>query len=169
MVKTAASGDTSDPTSFKANPDNLISQLPGDSDEDESEDEDSSDQSTEETKKPKKAKNAKQALYVPPKLTAMHYEDEEGNEKSRKQLERARKRALNTSIIQDLKEEYLDTPLEITGSSKAQQMLTNAQREKEEYEETYLTRLPISKAEMHRQKRLTTLGELNVCLSIENL
>lgn len=98
--------------------------------------------------------------YVPPKLTAVHYDgDESRQERLRKQQERAKKRALGMSIIQDLKEEFLDNPTEISGSSRAQQMLSSAQREKEEYEETYLTRLPITKAEKLRQRKLTTLGE----------
>lgn len=59
-----------------------------------------------------------------------------------------------------MKEEYLDTPTEISAGSRAQQMITRAQREKDEYEETYMTRLPVTKAEKHRQRKLTTLGEL---------
>lgn len=65
----------------------------------------------------------------------------------------------SSNIIQDLKEECLDTPTEITDGSRAQQLLTRAQKEKEEYEEAYLTRLPVTKAEKHRQRKLTTLGE----------
>lgn len=57
-----------------------------------------------------------------------------------------------------MKEECLDIPTEITEGSRAQQMLTRAQKEKEEYEEAYLTRLPVTKAEKHRQRKLTTLG-----------
>lgn len=57
-----------------------------------------------------------------------------------------------------MKEEVLDIPTEITEGSRAQQMLTKAQKEKEEYEEAYLTRLPVTKAEKHRQRKLTTLG-----------
>lgn len=64
----------------------------------------------------------------------------------------------STTIIQDLKEEYLDTPTEISAGSRAQQILSKAQKEKQEYEEMYLTRLPVTKAEKHRQKKLTTLG-----------
>lgn len=63
-----------------------------------------------------------------------------------------------SSILQDLKEEYLDAPLEISSSSKAQQTFSRAQKEKQEYEETYLTRLPVTKAEKHQQRKLTTLG-----------
>lgn len=64
-----------------------------------------------------------------------------------------------------MKEEYLDTPTEITDSSRAQQMLSKAQKEKEEYEETYLTRLPVTKAEKHRQRKLTTLGKYALIIS----
>lgn len=98
--------------------------------------------------------------YVPPKLTAVHYDgDESRQERQRKQQERAKKRALGLSIIHDLKEEFLDNPTEISGSSRAQQMLSASHREKEEYEETYLTRLPVTKAEKIRARKLTTLGE----------
>lgn len=65
----------------------------------------------------------------------------------------------SSSIIQDLKDEYLDVPTEITDGSRAQQMYSKAQKEKEEYEEAYLTRLPVTKAEKHRQQKLTTLGK----------
>lgn len=64
-----------------------------------------------------------------------------------------------SSIIQDLKEELLDAPLEVSSGSRAQQMFSKQQKEKEEYEEAYLTRLPVTKAEKHRQRKLTTLGE----------
>lgn len=64
----------------------------------------------------------------------------------------------SSNIIQDLKEECLDTPTEITESSRAQQILTRAQKEKEEYEENNFIRLPVTKAEKHRQRKLTTLG-----------
>lgn len=55
----------------------------------------------------------------------------------------------------------MDIPMEVTDASRAQQMLTKAQKEKEEYEEAYLTRLPVTKAEKHRQRKLTTLGMLD--------
>lgn len=71
-------------------------------------------------------------------------------------------RLCSTSIIEDLKEEYLDIPTEITEGSRAQQMYSKAQKEKQEYEEAYLTRLPVTKAEKHRQRKLTTLGLLNI-------
>lgn len=62
-------------------------------------------------------------------------------------------------MLQDLKEEYLDAPTEISSGSRAQQILSKAQKEKQEYEEAYLTRLPVTKAEKHRNRKLTTLGK----------
>lgn len=59
----------------------------------------------------------------------------------------------------------MDIPTEITEVTRAQQMITKAQKEKEEYEEAYLTRLPVTKAEKHRQRKLTTLGMDIVLLS----
>jgi len=63
-------------------------------------------------------------------------------------------------MLQDLKEEYLDIPTEVSSGSRAQQILLKAQKEKQEYEEAYLTRLPVTKAEKHMQRKLTTLGTL---------
>lgn len=71
-------------------------------------------------------------------------------------------------MLQDLKEEYLDAPTEISSGSRAQQILSHAQKEKQEYEETYLMRLPVTKAEKHRQRKLTTLGKCQLPSSFNN-
>lgn len=52
----------------------------------------------------------------------------------------------------------MDAPTELSSGSRAQQLLSQAQKEKQEYEEDYLMRLPVTKAEKHRQRKLTTLG-----------
>ncbi|XP_035772585.1 neuroguidin-like [Anopheles albimanus] len=200
LVKTAVTGSSSgatDPTSFRANPANLMSQLAepgaatandgataGDSDGD-------SDSSAKVMEKLKRAKEAakktglgsattvdvgdqaataeegstgarrsKHDVYVPPKLTSMPYEEDTKAERTRKQLERAKKRALGSSLIRDLKDEYLDTPVELSSSSRAQQILSRREREREEYEESYLTRLPVTKADKQRSRKLTTLASL---------
>lgn len=163
-----------DPTSFKANPANLISQLPetAGADGGDSGSGDESDDSAKVLRKLRKAKAAKAGLagkpepsstgdvYVPPKHMAVPYEEESKSDRARKQMDRARKRALGSSLIQELKEEYLDTPVEISSSSRALQKLSRKEREREEYEEKYLTRLPVTKADKHRSRKLTTLGEL---------
>lgn len=53
----------------------------------------------------------------------------------------------------------MDIPTEVSAGTRAQQILSRSQKEKEEYEETYLTRLPVTKSEKHRYNKLTTLGE----------
>lgn len=146
---------------------------------------DESDDSAKVLQKLRKAKAAKAGLgkpetsstgevYVPPKHMAVPYEEESKSDRARKQMERARKRALGSSLIQELKEEYLDTPVEISSSSRALQKLSRKEREREEYEEKYLTRLPITKADKHRSRKLTTLGKCyqevsamkSVCLGV---
>lgn len=65
LVKNAVSGNIDDdPATFKANPDNLISKLDGE--ESESDDE-------ENVKTGKDENSKKLGLYVPPKLSAVHY------------------------------------------------------------------------------------------------
>ncbi|EDS39715.1 conserved hypothetical protein [Culex quinquefasciatus] len=182
LVKTAVTGTSTadDPTSFKANPANLMSQLPEsaakDPNSDDDEDGAESDDSAKIMAKLRKAKaggrpgkrteltadeaEASSELYVPPKHMAVPYEEDSKMERARKQAERARKRALGSSMIQELKEEYLDTPLEISSSSRALQKLSRKEREREEYEEKYMMRLPVTKADKHRSRKLETLGTL---------
>ncbi|XP_037958094.1 neuroguidin [Teleopsis dalmanni] len=175
LVKTATTGVTSstDPILYKPNPENMLSNTLGeeggigsegeDSDgESDSESDDSADEAGSSVKKPKKAATAAKAgIYVPPKIKPVFYDgDEKSVDKDKKLIERAKKRAITSSMLQDLKEEYLDVPTEISSGSRAQQILSKANKEKQEYEETYLTRLPVTKAEKHRQRKLTTLATL---------
>ncbi|KAG5674300.1 hypothetical protein PVAND_004278 [Polypedilum vanderplanki] len=162
LVKTAITGTSSanDPLKFKANPSNLISQF----DESDTSGSENDDEDNEQRKLKKKKKsmeddgNEEFAKYVPPKITPMPYEDDESNAK--KQRERARKRAINSALIDEWKEEFLDTPVEIMGSSRAQQTISKEMKERERYEEENFVRLPMKKAERERQRRLYTLGSL---------
>lgn len=162
LVKTAVTGSTSsnDPLSFKANPDNLLSQMGNSSEESSDEGEDESKKMKKKSKKdkPTDGENETLAKYVPPKVISMPYDDETAAEKEEKQKERLKKRAYNSTMIDEWKEEFLDTPVEVAGGSRAQQMVSKALKEKEEFEENYFVRLPMTKTEKHRQKRLSTLG-----------
>ncbi|XP_058988113.1 neuroguidin-like [Musca domestica] len=172
LVKTATTGvsSTTDPILYKPNPENMLTNANGDDeDEDDEDDDDSASESEEDAdddvngvKKPKKGATAgKPGIYVPPKIKPVYYDgDEKPEDKEKKLLERAKKRAITSSMMEDLKEEYLDAPTEISSGSRAQQILSRAQKEKQEYEEAYLTRLPVTKAEKHRNRKLTTLGTL---------
>ncbi|KAL7740718.1 hypothetical protein ACLKA6_000082 [Drosophila palustris] len=177
LVKTATTGVSSstDPILYKPNPEDMLSaagagdeeddddhdQAGSDSDEEEDEDEDG-EAGAGGAKKPRKASTAgKSGVYVPPRIKPVYYDgDERDADKEKKALERAKKRAITSSMLQDLKEEYLDAPTELSSGSRAQQLLSQAQKEKQEYEEDYLMRLPVTKAEKHRQRKLTTLGTL---------
>ncbi|CAG9771210.1 unnamed protein product [Ceutorhynchus assimilis] len=153
LVKTAVTGASAggDATAFKANPLNLMEKDGEDLEESESEEED----------KLEKVGKSKSGVYVPPKMAAVHYTGaESAQEKSKRLQDRTKKLALSSSIIQDLREEYLDTPLEVSQGSRAQQILSKEQKERQHYEEEYLTRLPVSKNEQHRNRQLTTLGTL---------
>lgn len=174
LVKTATTGvsSSSDPILYKPNPDNMLTNAGGDDDADEDDEDDSENSASESdgddeegeagVKKPKKGATAgKTGIYVPPKIKPVYYDgDEKSVDKDKKMIERAKKRAITASMLQDLKEEYLDAPTELSSGSRAQQLLSKQQKEKQEYEETYLTRLPVTKAEKHRQRKLTTLATL---------
>ncbi|XP_067620594.1 neuroguidin isoform X2 [Eurosta solidaginis] len=174
LVKTATTGisSSSDPILYKPNPDNMLTNAGGDdndadddehaSDDTDSESDDDAEEGETGVKKPKKAATAgKSGIYVPPKIKPVYYDgDEKSADKDKKMVERAKKRAMTASMLQDLKEEYLDAPTEISSGSRAQQLLSKQHKEKQEYEETYLTRLPVTKAEKHRQRKLTTLATL---------
>lgn len=153
LVKTAVTGtiNSDDPTNFKANPDAF------DSNDEES---DSDQDGKVDGFKPTQAR--KSNIYVPPKLAAVHYdEDETVAEKIRKSGERARRRAVSGAVLRELKEEYLDAPIEDKhGLGEKQASLGRENKRKIEYEENYMTRLPVTKQEKHRRRQITTLGTL---------
>lgn len=68
LVKSTVNGtgDKSDPSNFKANPDAFMAKIDGSSDETGSDDEDG-------TSNNMKNKQRKSGIYVPPKLAAVHY------------------------------------------------------------------------------------------------
>lgn len=86
--------------------------------------------------------------------------DETAIERSKKMQERTKRLALSSSIIQDLKDEYLDVPMEVAQGSRAQHTISKKEQERQEYEESYLTRLPMKKTDKHKRRQLTTLGTL---------
>lgn len=154
-IKIATRGETdpNDPTSFKANP-NMMN--------------DASDEEEEDAGKKKKKKaetEEKSNIYRPPRLSSVHYDgDETRNEKQARSLERARKRALSSNLMQELKEEYLDRPMEYSHSSSntLKNVMSERERERQDYEETYFTRLPLekkAKKSSFQQMTLNSIGE----------
>ncbi|XP_014280800.1 neuroguidin [Halyomorpha halys] len=143
--------DDKDPSRFKANPEDFLEG----SDEDEDEDE-VADQQSEKNKDKKKP-----GVYVPPRLTSVPYDDERSVDKQNKLLERSRNHALRSSVIQELKEEYLDIPVEVKATNSVQQKEDKYQKMKKEYEESYFTRLPVTKEEKRKSKLKFSMGQLS--------
>jgi len=133
LVKTALSGsvDPNDPDRFRATIDGLADA------EDHEDVESDNDEASRHT-----SKKVKDGVYVAPKVTAVPYDgDESRTVKKQKLLERAKKRALQSSVMQELREEYADTPVEVqinTVGLKNKQSKYDYERQK--YEEDYFTR-----------------------------
>ncbi|CAG5102372.1 Similar to ngdn: Neuroguidin (Xenopus tropicalis) [Cotesia congregata] len=152
---TMSVGDDMDPTKFKANPEAFAAKI-DDDDEDESESDDQDGEAKDSDKK-----KSKKGVYVPPKISAHHYDgDDTKLEKIRKAEERSRRQAVSGAILRELKEEFLETPMEDSLDREKKIDLSNEHKEKIEYEETYMTRLPVSKQEKHRNRQMSTLGTL---------
>lgn len=134
LVKTALSGsvDPNDPNRFRATIDGLADAEENEEDEDSDAVEGG----------PHNSKKGKDGVYVAPKVTAVPYDgDESRAAKKQKELERAKKRALQSSVMQELREEYADTPIEVqinTVGLKNKQSKYDYERQK--YEEDYFTR-----------------------------
>ncbi|VVC43771.1 Sas10/Utp3/C1D [Cinara cedri] len=158
LVKTALSGsvDPNDPDRFRATIEGLAD---ADADDCEEDNESDIDKAVSHSKK-----KSKDGIYVAPKVTAVPYDGDESRAvKRQKELERAKKRALQSSVMQELREEYADTPVEMqinTVGLKNKQ--SNYDKERQKYEEDYFTRLPVTKKDKHRAKQISsiTLGKL---------
>ncbi|XP_072480191.1 neuroguidin isoform X1 [Notamacropus eugenii] len=154
LVKTAVTGSLSenDPLRFKPRPSNMISKLSSEDEDDEGTEEGQSGTSG------KKATKGAPKKYIPPRLVPVHYDETEA-EREKKLLERAKKRALSSSVIRELKEQYSDAPEEIRDSRHP-----HATRQSQEdqhrikYEESMMVRLSVSKREKGRRKRANAMS-----------
>ncbi|KAF9415931.1 hypothetical protein HW555_006563 [Spodoptera exigua] len=152
LVKTAVVGGTSedDPQAYHANPANLVSKI-NESAEESSESSDEGETKTD--------KASKSNIYVPPKLAAVHFDESTSRvDNDKKMKEKSKKQFLNSSIMRELREEYSEAPLEVSTGNHVKQSISKYEQEKTEYEENYLTRLPVTKAEKNRRKKLSTVG-----------
>lgn len=174
LIKIASTGttDKNDPKHLRANPDNLVDGGKGDESNSDAEDDSDNDDYDINSKDGKNAGNSKgkSGIYVPPRLVPVHYDgDNSESSKKEKLLERARKRALNSSVLQELHEEYLDNPVEVGESASFKPKRSKSAVEKQEYEETYFTRLPTTKKETHKSRRILTGGNLGGLTNFEDI
>ncbi|KAJ1137192.1 hypothetical protein NDU88_003605 [Pleurodeles waltl] len=140
------SGGENDPLRFKPNPGNMTSKL-GESDE---EDEDG-------TKDAGKKASGKFRKYIPPRLAPVHYDDTEA-EREKRVLDRAKKRALSSSVIRELQEQYSEAPEEIREGRNFHMM----QQGKEDlhrtrYEESMMVRLNMTRKEKAQKRRAMSM------------
>nr|XP_018915272.1 PREDICTED: neuroguidin [Bemisia tabaci] len=151
LVKIALTGAPSadDGTQFRANPTSLMNDS-----EESDEDEDARPKGMD----PTDDSSRNVGKYVPPRLAAMKYDGEETLASKQKDLlEKAKKRALSSSIVQKMQEEYLDAPVEIAHSSGLKNAISKEERERTEYEETNYTRLPRTKRDKILAKQRAAL------------
>ncbi|CAG7822436.1 unnamed protein product [Allacma fusca] len=148
LVNSSVNGAAgADPLKFRANLEDLQN------DDDESvEDSEEEDEDTD--------KRSKTGIYRPPKVAPQSFEDEDEVAPAKK-AEKNRKKSINQSLIRELQEEFLDTPVEIhnMGDAYAKQ-LSREVRDKQQYEENFMTRLPVTKQDKHRSKAMSTIGVL---------
>ncbi|XP_074645222.1 neuroguidin-like [Tubulanus polymorphus] len=152
LVKTAITGsmNENDPLRFKPNPNNLVSKLNDeDSESDTDEDED--------------IKSNRSKIYLPPKLAAVYYDgDMTVKDRMNMKLDKAKKRALSSSIMQELREEYDTAPREIKESRDLYRLKVDKEaKEREVYEEDNFLRLSLTKQQRQSMKKMTTMSSLN--------
>jgi len=136
LIKIANTGvmPKDDPLRFKPNPANLKSdRFEGDEDEEAEE------------------------VYRPAKIAPVHYE--EPSEKIKKQEERIKQKARRSLLIKELKDEILENPEEIMSREEVDEA-DRLQIEREQHEEEWFVRLPVTKKDKKKKKPSTFLNEL---------
>jgi len=137
------------PLNFKPNIDMLASK---DDDEEDAEDDESN----------QKEADDNTGVYVPPKVSAVPYEEEENTRRSASQKEKMRQRALNSSLLKDLREEYSEEPEEIRDGFRHQRMskYKEKEQERERFEEDNMRRLQLSKKNKQEMRKLNEMDDI---------
>ncbi|XP_056593572.1 neuroguidin [Triplophysa dalaica] len=150
LVRTAVTGSLSenDPLHLRPNPQNMLSKL---SESEESFDEDGEGKTKDSGKNEPAAKK-----YVPPRIAPMHYDGDMTEADRQKDLvDKRKKAALRSSVIQELRQQYSDAPEEIRDRRDFQtdRELKEDQYRKN-YEESMMIRLNMTREQKQRKRRL---------------
>eukprot|EP00088_Acartia_fossae_P006308 TRINITY_DN1290_c0_g1_i4.p1 TRINITY_DN1290_c0_g1~~TRINITY_DN1290_c0_g1_i4.p1 ORF type:complete len:334 (-),score=120.39 TRINITY_DN1290_c0_g1_i4:34-1035(-) len=156
LVNIADTGtiDQNDPLRFKPNPSGLMSKL----------DDEASNSSGEEGENDEKggaAPAASEAKFRPPRNVPQFFNAGEPESQEKVEVEKKKKHQLSKSIMESIKEQYMDTPEEV--SHKADVMrkkFIDEDRERTRLEEEHFVRLPVTKADKARKKAMMTMGSL---------
>ena len=107
-----------------------------------------------------KPSKGRSGVYVPPKVAQMRFDEEE--DRKAKALERAKKRAINSSIISELRSEFDVGPEEVSHSSHtSRNRIQRFLKDKTVYEEEYMTRMSLTKKQRNEAKKLQTMTSLS--------
>ncbi|CAL8400343.1 neuroguidin [Gadus morhua] len=149
LVRTAVTGSLAenDPLHLRPNPENLMSKL--------SESEESGGEDGLPSVSEKKTAAFGDRKYIPPKIAPMHYDgDVTEADRKKEQQDRLRRSALRSSVIQELREQYSDTPEEIRDRRDFQtERQSRDDQHRKNYEESMMVRLNVPKAERLARKR----------------
>jgi len=148
--------DKNDPLQIKPNVDNLDL---SDEDDDEEEDEDE-DQKTAESNRPKTG------LYRAPRKQMVHYDGEDKISKEEKASAHERKRAIKSSVMREIWNEYGDEPEqlatnELQQEGKGRRKDIEAQAHKIKFEEENFIRIQEKKGHRNLEKKRMKQSELN--------
>ncbi|KAF7213666.1 neuroguidin [Nothobranchius furzeri] len=150
LLRTAVTGSLAenDPLQLRPNPENLVNKLGESESEDEAGNESTSDM---------KAAHPSSKKYIPPKIAPVHY-DGDVTEADRKKahMERLRRAALRSSVIQELRQQYSDAPEEIRDRRDFQsERQSRDELQRKHYEESMMVRLNVPKHQKNARKRST--------------
>ncbi|XP_054164339.1 neuroguidin-like [Oppia nitens] len=162
LIKTATDGtvDPNDPLRFKPKLQSILSK-----NDNNMSDEDMNEQNSDKSDNEKSGqtsdykKKHKSDVYVPPKVAQMRFDEEE--ERKTKALQRAKMKAINSSIINELRQEFDTRPEEVShsGQSKNNKM-SQFLNEKNQFEEEFMTRTNLTKKQKNDLKKAGTMSSL---------
>jgi len=106
--------------------------------------------------------SANTGVYVPPRVTAVPYEEDSKLSKMQKKLEKARQKSINTALLDDLRVEYSDAPIEIRDDKNRNKLAKIREKDEERttFEEDNLRRLTVTKKDKLLKRKMSDLDEV---------
>ncbi|KAF6018772.1 NGDN [Bugula neritina] len=156
LLKIAASGGLSndDPLHLKPNPANMVSKLAGQG---------SDNSDSEENADGKNASGEKTGVYKPPMMSSSHYAEElSRKEREEKLIAKAKRKALSTAMMRELRAEYSEAPEEVREDMNLHRFKQSKEdKHRIAYEEDNFKRVAVSKQEKRRRSQLQTVSSLD--------
>lgn len=164
LIKISTTGNINEDDPLRLRP--QLDKLDDDQEMDNDDDDDDEPQKSNKQAMDSDVKNV--GKYMVPKVAAMKYEMEE--EKKKKALERAKKRAMSSSIIQELKREFDDGPEEVRETGNfMKKRLDKEIKERINYEESNMLRINLTKKQRNESKKLMTMSSLSSMTHFEDI